>query len=280
MAIRRFIVRRGAPLEIFSDNGTNFIAASKEFVQRIKDIELECADNFTDARTRWNFNPPAAPHMGGIWERLVKSAKDALKGLHDGCKLNDEILLTVLSEAEDMVNSRPLTYVPQESAEAESLTPNHFLRGLPAGEREEVNMPTSSAEALRDNFKRSQQLADVLWQRWLKEYIPTINHRTKWFTEQEPIEEGELVYIVDGNNRRTWIRGKVEKVIRGADGRVRQALVRTSKGLYRRAVAKLAVMELRSKSGQLTEIGPELRKGELLPSPLGKSPVGMLTGRP
>ncbi|XP_062716681.1 uncharacterized protein LOC134292038 [Aedes albopictus] len=230
---------------------------------------MECADIFTDARTRWSFNPPAAPHMGGIWERLVRSAKEALKALHDGGKLTDEILLTVLCEAEDMVNSRPLTYVPQESADCEALTPNHFLRGLPSGVREEANLPTTSAEALRDSYKRSQQLADILWTRWLKEYIPTINHRTKWIAEQEPVVEGELVYIADGNNRRTWIRGKVEKVIRGADGRIRRALVRTSKGVYRRPVAKLAVMELRSKSGQDHITGSELREGELLPPPLG-----------
>lgn len=40
--------------------------------------------------------------MGGAWERLVV-------------------------EAENMVNSRPLTYLPLESAEAEALTPKHFL---------------------------------------------------------------------------------------------------------------------------------------------------------
>lgn len=269
MAIRRFICRRGAPLEIFSDNGTNFQAASKELAQTVKCIELECADIFTDARTRWNFNPPAAPHFGGVWERLVRSAKDALKALHDGKKLTDEILLTVLAEAEDMVNSRPLTYMPQESAEDEALTPNHFIRGLPAGEREEAHAPASSAEALRDNFKRSQQLADMLWQRWLKEYVPTVNQRTKWQADRDPVEEGELVYLVDGNNRRTWIRGIVEKVIRGADGRVRQAMVRTSKGVYRRPVAKLAVLECRSKSGQNPGPGPELREGELLAPPIG-----------
>ncbi|XP_039451485.2 uncharacterized protein LOC120430439 [Culex pipiens pallens] len=249
MAIRRFICRRGAPLEIFSDNGTNFQAASKELVQKVKCIELECADIFTDARTRWNFNPPAAPHFGGVWERLVRSAKDALKALHDGKKLTDEILHTVLAEAEDMVNSRPLTYIPQESAEDEAITPNHFIRGLPAGEREEANVPASSAEALRDNYKRSQQLADMLWQRWLKEYVPTVNQRTKWCAEQKPIEEGELVYLVDGNNRRTWIRGIVEKVIRGVDGR-------------------LAILECRSKSDQNPGPGPELREGELLAPPL------------
>lgn len=244
MAIRRFICRRGAPKEFFSDNGTNFIAASKELTREVRRIDMDCADTFSDARTKWNFNPPAAPHMGGVWERLVRSAKEALKALHDGGQLTDEILATVITEAEDMVNSRPLTYIPQESADTEALTPNHFLRGLPADEKEESHEPTDPAEALQDRFKRSQQLADMLWERWLKEYIPTINHRTKWHEDREMIQVGDLVYVADGANRRTWLRGKVDRVIEGVDGRVRQAIVKTSKGLFKRAVAKLAKMEV------------------------------------
>ncbi|XP_049294220.1 uncharacterized protein LOC125769530 [Anopheles funestus] len=70
MALRRFICRRGWPIEFVSDNGTNFKGASREIVGALRDIEEECADQLTNARTRWTFNPPVAPHMGGVWERL------------------------------------------------------------------------------------------------------------------------------------------------------------------------------------------------------------------
>ncbi|XP_065085823.1 uncharacterized protein LOC135707837 [Ochlerotatus camptorhynchus] len=96
MAIRRFVCRRGKPIEFFSDNGTNFQGASKQIMQK---IEGDCEEELTDSRTRWNFNPPSAPHMGGIWERLVRSVKAALEVLNDGRRLTDEVLLTVLAEA-------------------------------------------------------------------------------------------------------------------------------------------------------------------------------------
>lgn len=78
---------------------------------------------FTNAHTTWNFNVPAAPHMGGPWERLVRSVKTAMKVISD-CKTHpsDEVLETILLDVEGVIKSRPLTYVPLDNADAEALT--------------------------------------------------------------------------------------------------------------------------------------------------------------
>ncbi|XP_055551044.1 uncharacterized protein LOC129733299 [Wyeomyia smithii] len=120
MAIRRFMGRRGPPTEFFSDNGTNLRGASKEVVKTIHDVAKDCAEELTNAQTRWSFNPPATPHMGGVWERLVRSVKEALTVLNERKRLTDEILQTSIVEAEDIINSRPLTYVSQQSGETRS----------------------------------------------------------------------------------------------------------------------------------------------------------------
>lgn len=106
MAIRRFMCKRGAPEEFFSDNGTNFKGACGELA-RLKQLNQECAESVTGTTLKWTFIPPGTPHMGGIWERMVRAVKEALKALNDGRKLTDEILLTTLSEAEDAINTRP-----------------------------------------------------------------------------------------------------------------------------------------------------------------------------
>lgn len=261
MAIRRFIYRRGSPIEFFSDNGTNFKSASKEI---LRNIDVECGEIFTDATTRWNFIPPSAPHMGGAWERLVRSVKAALSELDDGKKLTDEILLTTIIEAEDLVNSRPLTYLPLDSGSETALTPNQFLRGMVTAVQEQPIGQIDDAEALRDNYKRSQRLADLLWKRWLSEYLPTLNQRTKWHAETEPLVEGDVVYVTDENQRKSWIRGIVMQVFKGKDGRIRQALVRTTRGLLKRPVTKLAVLEIQNrKSGHKAEPMPMLRGGAM-----------------
>lgn len=243
MAIRRFVCRRGKPVEFYSDNGTNFQGASKEIVRK---IDGDCDEAMTDARTRWNFNPPSAPHMGGVWERLVRSVKAALVVLQDGRRLTDEVLLTTLAEAEDLVNSRPLTYAGLGPEASEALTPNHFVKG-PVLAADSIST-TNEGEALRDLHKRSQALADRLWKRWIAEYVPAINQRTRWHGETQPISQGDLVYIADEGVRKSWTRGVVSEVYPGADGRVRQALVKTARGEFRRPVAKLAVLEIQGRN--------------------------------
>ncbi|XP_062533250.1 uncharacterized protein LOC134202211 [Armigeres subalbatus] len=122
--VRRFVGRRGPPAEFFSDNGTNFQGADRVLRHQ---ISQGLSDTFTSTNTKWNFIPPGAPHMGGAWERLVKSVKTAMTMAYSEEKLDDEGLQTLVVEAERMVNSRPLTYLPLESEESEALTPNHFL---------------------------------------------------------------------------------------------------------------------------------------------------------
>ncbi|XP_062715622.1 uncharacterized protein LOC134291641 [Aedes albopictus] len=218
MAIRRFLSKRGAPDEFFSDNGTNFKGACNELAR----IDRECAEVVTTPSIKWTFIPPATPHMGGSWERMVRSVKEALKAFNDGRKLTDEILLTSLAEAEDAINTRPLVYLPQEAAEIEAITPNHFLRGTVKDADLKVDVSSDFAEALRDVYKRSQYLAEQMWQRWRKEYLPTINLRSKWVEDRKQLCVGDLVFIVNDGHRKNWTRGIVEEVFVGNDGRVRQ----------------------------------------------------------
>ncbi|XP_055523210.1 uncharacterized protein LOC129717359 [Wyeomyia smithii] len=122
MAIRRFIGRRGAPVEIRSDRGTNFVGSSNELLKEMNEINSQLAETFTNVGTRWVFNPPGAPHMGGAWERLVRSVKTALAAMYTSRVPSEETLATLVAEAESVVNSRPLTYIPLETEQQEALT--------------------------------------------------------------------------------------------------------------------------------------------------------------
>ncbi|XP_062712142.1 uncharacterized protein LOC134289736 [Aedes albopictus] len=244
MAIRRFVSRRGSPAVFYSDNGTCFQGANKQLLEEIAARNEAIACTFTNADTKWKFIPPATPHMGGVWERLVRSVKTAIgSALEHPRKPNDETLETIIYEAEALVNARPLTYIPLESADQESLTPNHFLLGSSTGNKIGTTEESGYAN-LRSSWKMAQHIVGEFWKRWVKEYLPVITRRSKWFEESKDLTEGDLVLVVNGTGRTQWIRGRIEKIFVGSDGRTRQALVRTANGVLRRPANKLAVLDV------------------------------------
>ena len=71
LGLRRLISRRGKVSIITSHNGTNFVGASKELKQAIKNINQNTVNKRLVAiGVKREFNPPVNPWMGGIWESL------------------------------------------------------------------------------------------------------------------------------------------------------------------------------------------------------------------
>ncbi|XP_055604521.1 uncharacterized protein LOC129752777 [Uranotaenia lowii] len=262
MAIRRFIARRGSPATIYTDNGTNFLGANNLMIDQIKNAHEGCASVFTNAQTRWYFNPPATPHMGGPWERMVRSVKTAMDSIAAHPQHpSDEVLETVVLEAESIVNSRPLTYVPLDAAESEALTPNHFLLYGSVGIHQPQKPLMITERVLRDSWNLTQTLVDKFWVRWVKEYLPMLTRRTKWFSPTKPLKAGDLVIVVNEKKRNGWVRARVVSVITAPDGQVRRAVVRSANGESTKSVANLALLDVEASSGDLlrcNQKAPEL----------------------
>ena len=190
---------------------------------------------------QWFFNPPSAPHFGGVWEGLVKSAKKVLKITLNGQLVNDETLLTLMAEIESLLNSRPLTRVSIDPQDLEAITPNHFLIG-----RNSPNVPPDVFDERDLNSrKRWRQAQTLFWRRWLREYMPTLTERRKWRTRsQTDAQIGDLVLVVEDNlPRGRWNLGRVVKTSPGDDGLIRTVEVQTTQGTFKRPVAKLCLLE-------------------------------------
>ena len=243
MAIRRLIARRGAPKELYSDNGTNFRGADVELRNAIRELDQDQLQQDLSGRgIEWFFNPPAAPHMGGSWERLVRSIKVALRVVLKERAPKEEVLHTLLLEAEAVVNSRPLSYVSGDLDDEPSLTPFNFLIGTTSTTQSQGNF-TDSDLRLRKQWRASQRLADLFWKRWIHEYLPSLTRRTKWHQPAEPIKVDDVVILVDKNlPRGSWPRGRVTVVYPGRDNIIRVVDVKTATGTFRRPVSKLCVL--------------------------------------
>ena len=202
MAIRRMIARRGKPAHIWSDNGTSFVGAENELREAIKRLDSErIGDQLSDDGVQWHSNPPSSPHFGVAWERLVQSAKRALKAAAGKHCVNDETLLTFMAEVESLMNGRPLTHVSTDCRDEEALTPNHFLLG-----RRNPNFPPDVVSnkdlCSRRTCKHAQVMTQHFWKRWLREYLPALTERRKWRNEARNVCEGDLVLVVDEKSPR------------------------------------------------------------------------------
>ena len=136
-------------------------------------------DFATTFKSNWSFNPPCVPHMGGAWERLVRSVKEVLYGLIKDHVLTDAQLATVLTEAESVVNSRPLAHISDDPSDLDALTPNHILLGKHRNWSSIIGTDIDNINS-RKKYKQVQALSAAFRSRWTKEYLPTLTTRNKW----------------------------------------------------------------------------------------------------
>ncbi|XP_060855473.1 uncharacterized protein LOC132933172 [Metopolophium dirhodum] len=235
-ALRRFMSWRGKCSTIYSDNGTNFVGAQKELNSYIQNCDSQLAREGIE----WKFNPPSAPHFGGLWESAVKSTKYHLNRILKDSRLNLEELNTLLCQIESCVNSRPITPLNSDPSEPEALTPGHFLVGGPLLLLPEPNTDSGPIEHLR-RWKYVQALMKDFWNRWYKEYLPQLQVRGRWVARKATLRVGDVVIIKeDCTPPSKWKLGIITTVHPGKDEVVRVVTVRTSNGTeLKRPVVKL-----------------------------------------
>ena len=244
-ALRQFVARRGSPVLIWSDNGTNFVGAKNELkgmyeLLSRQDTQRVVADFCARLGIEWRFIPEHAPHFGGLWEAAVKSTKIHLCRIVGEVRLTFEELSTVLAQIEACLNSRPLVPLntPDEDG-IEALTPGHFLIGRPLCALPD---PSSSYRqlSLLKRWDLCQNLSRHFWKRWSAEYLTTLNKFSKWKNPTKNLKVGDVVILKEDNLFPTkWPLARVSAVYYGKDGLVRFDTVTTAKGTYKRPVTKL-----------------------------------------
>jgi len=135
-ALRRFIVRRGLPDNIYSDNGTNFVGANNQLKEVYallnSDGHKDRVHKFASSqRIVWHFVPPMAPHFAGLWEATVKIFKHHLRRVIGDSLFTFEELNTFTIEVESILNSRLISIISSDPNDALVLSPAHFLISKP-----------------------------------------------------------------------------------------------------------------------------------------------------
>ncbi len=242
MAFRRFVARRGTPFELWSDQGTNFKGGERELHEAFKGMSPDLQKQLAKQKVHFRFNPPGAPHFGGAWEREIRSVKSALYVSVGAQSVTEEVLRTVLTEIEGILNSKPLGYISSDISDINPVTPSHLLMGRLDGSLPQVVYPQSEMIS-RKRWRHSQILTDLFWSAFIKYYLPNLQTRSKWQKDVEDIAIGNVVMLVDPQlPRAMWLIGKVINVMPSKDGHIRTAEVLIKDRTYTRPVSRMIVL--------------------------------------
>jgi hypothetical protein len=129
--------------------------------------------------------------------------------------------------------------IEPSTAPPTALTPGHFLTLAPLTCLPEPNLEHVKLNRL-SRWQLLQRMHQSFWDRWHREYLHTLQQRSKWHKPQTDLSRGTLVLIKnDQVPPLQWNLGRVEDIHPGADGVIRVAIVKTNGGSFRRPVVKL-----------------------------------------
>ena len=142
-------------------------------------------------------------------------------------------------EIESMLNDRPLTYVNSDLQDPQPLMPSHLLHGRRIQQvPHPLNDPEKLADLtdvygtdLRNRMDKPTQLMEHFLLRWKREYLTSLRefYKTSKQSSKQLIRIGDVVIVHEDNKSRFhWRLAIVEDLIKGNDGQVSAAHIRTS----------------------------------------------------
>ena len=142
LVLRRFITIRGYPSNLYSDRGTQLVAASKELKEMVRELDITVRGFGLMNGLEWHFAPADSPWYNGTAESLIRSVKRCLTNSIRKQVLTFSELQTVLFEVGNLINERPIGRHPTDPNDGAYLSPNDLLLGrstsrVPSGPFEE-----------------------------------------------------------------------------------------------------------------------------------------------
>ena len=237
-ALSRFLSRRGPVRQFWCDQGTNFVGAQNELKAALEELDqVQLQEYLVENGCEWipfQMNVPHSSHMGGAWERLIRTVRCALETLlvSAGTQLDNEAFRTLMTEVESIVNSRPLSVNDLNDPEApEPLTPNHLLTL-----KQKLVLPPPGKFQRADLYcrkwwRRVQYMANQFWFRWRREFLQNLQSRSKWTQPRRNMAVGDIVISKeDDGPRNQWPLAKVVEVYPSEDGCVRKVKILKADG--------------------------------------------------
>uniref|UniRef100_A0A8R1XYB1 Integrase catalytic domain-containing protein n=1 Tax=Onchocerca volvulus TaxID=6282 RepID=A0A8R1XYB1_ONCVO len=239
---RRFIARRGCPESVLSDNASQFQLVFKT----MKEQDIKLTNFFAKKGMVWENIVPRAPWSGGVYERIIGLTKRAMRRAIGRRLLWERELITLITEIEGILNTRPLTYVNFDDyviiRPIDFITPNASLvTPLINDDDQEEFIPhrLNNKEKLIRHWLNTLKVLDIFWETWKNEYLTSLRERTQRQhisprnVETRIPREKEIVLVNEPDiPRGMWKLARIKEIKKGTDGEVRNAIIEMPHGRF------------------------------------------------
>ena len=226
VALRRMMAVRGKVSHLFSDEARNFLRGRNELYYLFKFMDhRKFKDKLTSMGIEWKTNAPLSPFRGGVWERLLRTMKNALRAAFCGRAtaghyLKFEQLVTAVAEISSMMNDRPLVAPTEGPDDDAPITPSMIMYGRRLGQLPDVMPPSlegpPKAQHMLALWRERMIFANAAWKAFYRSYVQNVLVKTpeKWRRNEEaPIALGEIVLLsTEKPARGEWPRARVVAV--------------------------------------------------------------------
>ena len=226
LAFIRFCNAYNMPSAIYSDNASTFLNAMKILGNSLIDNDF---DSFLTKNNIKHIKIPLySAWVGAAWERMIRTIKQCIAKITGRKHYNYFEYYTMLTDIQNCINSRPLTYLNDDSCDV--ITPNSFLkftsgRSLLLGNVDLTVRSVPGQKELAESLGRRETLLEMFKQNWYDEYLLSLRenhkdiHQSAW---KDSIHVGELVLINSPiKPRAQWSMGRVSELLMGSDNRTR-----------------------------------------------------------
>ena len=228
MAFVRFTNFYSTPESLHSDNAGTFVQASK--LLNMAEVDDPLNEYLVRNSIKHVKIPVYSAWVGSAWERLIRVIKNCIYKSVGRKKLEYFQFCSLLSDVQNAVNSRPLTYRDSDPNNLEVVTPNSFLK---VGLSRELNF--DSIDGSEIEFPNRKKLIDTLNKRahifsafkdlWVNSYLLSLRetsrdmHQIDWI---DRIKVGDVVLIQSPIKLRIhWPMGRVSELLTGTDSKTR-----------------------------------------------------------
>ncbi len=217
MALRRFMGIRGTPTRFQSDRGEQLVAAAKQ----VSTWDFKEVIQWASKRgIEWTLVPTGGQHFNGQAERMIGLVKKQQWETFNGKKHSHEETVTLLLEAVQSINSRPITRNPRPEGKPLCVQDLMLGRAQPG----QVEVKFERGKQLTRRFENVQRTKEEFWKRWIEEVFPEMLKQHKWTRDKNDVKVGDIVLRKDETAAgQTYKYARVTKVHVSSDGRVRAA---------------------------------------------------------